>query len=172
MMRGLALIGTALLAGLPLAIAPLAPVGWIGLIAVLLVLVGISIGGQWAVTAAACILLVEYTLSLSLSGPPVDFVQALAFGLILLMVLQSADFARRVGSAAIDRAARRAHLRRWLTVGAGTLAATVSALAIAGLVGAALPPAAAPVGAALGGFGVLLALAGLVRRAAREGTER
>src|SRR5262245_15219413 len=101
MMRGLAVIGAGLLSALPLFIAPVPPVGWIGLIAVLLTLVGISVRAQWAVTSAACVLLVQYAVGLSLSGPPVDFVQALAFGLVLLMLLQAADFARRVGSAAI-----------------------------------------------------------------------
>jgi hypothetical protein len=170
MMRGLAVVLASALFALPLLSAPLPLISVIGLVAAALALVGIVAGWRWAVTAAACAYLVEYALALSVSAAPVDFVRAAGFGLALLLLLHTVDFARRVGSTAVERPVRIAHLRRWLTVGGGTLAATVFVLAMTGLVGTVLPLAAAPVAAALGAFGALLALAAMVRRSAKEGS--
>lgn len=170
MMRPLAALFTGILFVLPLLTAPVPFVAVIGLVAAFLATVGIVARWRWAVTAAACVFLVEYAAALSLSAAPVDFVGAAGVGLALLLLLQTQDFARRVGQAAVDRAVPRAHLRRWLGVGAGALAATVFTLAMTGLLGTALPPAAAPLAAALGALGALLALAAMVRHAAREGS--
>ena len=170
MMRGLAVVVASVLFVLPLLSAPLSFVAVIGLVAVALALVGIAVRWRWAVTTAACAFLVEYASALSVSAAPVDFVRAAGFGLALLLLLQTVDFARRVGSSAVDRAVRLAHLRRWLTVGGATLAATVFVLAMTGLVGTVLPLVAAPLAAALGAFGALLALAAMVRRSGRQGS--
>jgi hypothetical protein len=168
MMRGLAGVLAVILFVLPLLTAPFPPVAVLGLVALVLALGGIAVRWRWPVTTAACGFLAQYALALSVSAAPVDFVTAAAFGLVLLLLLHAVDFARRVGPTTVARAVPVAHLRRWLAVGAGTVAAAVLALSMTGLLGAALPPAAAPLAAALGAFGALLALAALVRRAAHE----
>jgi len=170
MMRGMAVVLACVLFVLPLLSTPVPFVGAIGLCGVVLALVGMAIRWRWAVTAAACAFLLEYALALSVSAASVDFVGAAAFGVSLLLLLHTGDFARRVGPTTVERAVRLAHLRRWLTVGVGTLAATAFILAMTDLIGAALPLAAAPLAAALGALGALLALAAMVRRAAGDGS--
>jgi hypothetical protein len=170
MMRGLAVVLACALFVLPLLSAPRPFIVVIGLVAAVLALVGIAVRWRWAVTAAACAFLVEYASALSVSAAPVDFLRAAGFGLALLLLLHTVDFARRVGSTAVDPTVRLAHLRRWLTVGGGTLTATVFVLAMTGLVGPVVPLAVAPLAAALGAFGAILALAAMVRRSAREGS--
>jgi hypothetical protein len=172
MIRGVAALLTGVVFVLPLLTSSVPLVTVIGLVAACLATVAIVARWRWAVTAAACVFLVEYAAALSVSAAPVDFVGAAGFGLALLLLLHAQDFARRVGQTAVDRAVSLAHLRRWLGVGASALAATVFTLAMTGLLGTALPLAAAPLAAALGALGALLALAAMVRRAAREGSWR
>lgn len=168
MTRGLAVVLTGILFVLPLLFTAVPLVAVIGLVAAGFALAGIAVRWRWAVTAAACVFLVEYAVALAVSSAPVDFVGAAGFGLALLLLLHAVDLARRVGSTTVERAVRLAHLRRWLTVGAGTLGGTAIILAMTGLIGAAVPLAAAPLAAALGALGALLALAATVGRSPRE----
>jgi hypothetical protein len=149
--------------------APIRPVALIGLAGLLLAAVGIAAHWRWPVTAGACIFLTDYTAALLTAGGPVSVAGAAGFGLALLLLLQAADLARRVHRATVGAGVVRSQLARWIGLGAATLATTLVIVALAGAFAASVPFAAAPLLAAAGALGAMLALAmGAFRAAARR----
>ena len=92
---------------------------------------------------------------------------AAAFGLGLLLLLESLDLTRRVRLAAVDTPVVRSHLGRFTGFGAAALAAAGLFAAAANALAAPMPAAVAPILAAVGALGVVAIAAVFVTRAAR-----
>jgi len=160
----------------PLLMAPEKVVAVIGLAGLLLAAAGIIARWRWPVTGAAGVFLVEYALALwvaevSGSAASGSIVGAAAFGLAILLLLQSADLALRARHAIVDAAVLRAQLGRWIALGVGGLAAVMLAVVLAGALAPALPPAASPFLAAAGALGIVLTVATSVVHAARSAAQ-
>jgi hypothetical protein len=106
--------------------------------------------------------LVEYTLALWISGGPPRPAGAACLGVVLLLLLEAADFGRRAQSTALGPGVVRAQLASWARLGfiAGLVALLASAAANAASLAVRLPwaPAVAAAGAAVALVGVALAL--------------
>jgi hypothetical protein len=152
---------------LPLLTAPLQPVAAIGLIAVVLAGVGIAALWLWPVTTASCVFLVQYAVALTISAGPVSIAGAAGFSLALLLLLHVVDLARRVRQVRVDAAVILAHVRRWVGVYAGAVVGAALALVMAGVFAMVLPVSASPLLAGAGALGTLVALAAVVKHAAR-----
>ena len=152
----------------PLLMAPEKIVGVTGLVGLLLAAVGIAVLWRWPVTAAACAFLVEYALALWVAEASASIAVAPAFGLGILLLLQSADLACRTRHAAVDSAVVRSQIGHWVGLGAGTLAAAMLALAAAHGLAASVPFAATPFLAAAGALGMIVGLAVVIAHAARS----
>jgi len=79
------------------------------------------------------------------------------------------DLGGRVRGASVDAAVVRSHLGRWIGVGGGTLVTAALAMVLANSLSTTVPPAASPLLAAAGAFGIVLVLAVVI---ARAGTSR
>ncbi len=156
----------------PLLTAPIPAVAVTGLIGLLLAAVGIATLWRWAVTAAACVLLIDHAAALWVAGASVSVVGATGFGLSLLFLFQSVELARCVRHAAVEIGVVRSQIVYWMGFGTATLAATMLVMALAGPVAASVPFAAAPFVAAAGVLGVVLALAAAVTGATRDASRR
>jgi hypothetical protein len=152
----------------PLLTARSAPVIAAGLFGVLLAAVGIATLWRWPVTAAACVFMTDFAAALWLAGSPLSLVRATAFGLALLLLLESAELARCTRRSMVDVAVLRSQIVGWVAFAAGTLAAAMLVLALAGGLVAAIPVAMAPFIAAAGALGVVLTLAAAMRGAWRR----
>jgi hypothetical protein len=168
MMRVTVALVAIVLFALPLACAPGAPIVAIGLVGVILVTLGMATLWRWFVSAAACVFLVEYAAALWLAAAAVNVVMALGFGVGLFVLLHAMELAGRVHRAAVDTGVFSAQINRWMSFGGGVFAAAILAIALAGGFATSIPPAAAPLLAAVGALGAVMALAVLVIRAARE----
>ena len=135
-----------------------------GSLGALLALLGAATLWRWPTTAAACVFLASYAGALWLAGARVDLGGALAFGLALLFMLQAAELARCVRDATVVPGLVRAQLLRVTASGAATLVVAVLALPVASALASLVPFAAAPVVAAAGALGVVLAVAAALAR--------
>jgi hypothetical protein len=135
-----------------------------GAFGLLLAVVGIASLWRWPMTAAACVFVTDYALALWVAGPSVSVVGAAGFGLALLLLLHSAEVARRARHAAVDAGVVRSQLAGWAIFGVATLGTAMLVMALARGVAAAVPFTAAPLLAAAGALGVMLALAVAVTR--------
>ena len=138
-----------------------------GLVALLLAGLGIVTLWRWPITAAACLFVADYALALTIAGPAVSLTPAACFGLALLGLLHSAELARSARRAAVHRDLARSQILGWVVFGAATAAIVTIAMVFARGVAPALPFAAAPILAAAGALGVVLALAFALRPSAR-----
>jgi hypothetical protein len=129
----------------------------------LLAAFGIVMLWRWAVTVAACVFLTDYALALSLAGAPVGLVPAAGFGFALLGLLHSLELARCARRASVHAGVARSQLAGWIVFLAATAAAVTLAMIAAIGVAPALPFPAAPILAAAGALGVVLALAAALR---------
>ena len=135
-----------------------------GLIGLLLTAIGIATLWRWPITVAACVFSIAYAAAVWPAPPRPSVGGATAFGLSLLLMLHSAELARctrrSTGAAGIIRSQTVA----WLGFGAATFSAALLVMALAaGFVGS-IPIAAAPLMAAAGALGTLLALAAMAMR--------
>jgi hypothetical protein len=148
----------------PLLIAPGQPVAALGALG--LVLAALGIGGlwRWPVTAAACVFATDYAGALWLARAPLNVGGAVAFGLALLLMLETVELGRGVRRSTVEPRVVRSQLTAWLGFGAATAAVTMLGLALAGGLAASIPFAAAPFVAAAATLGMVLALATLIRR--------
>lgn len=156
----------------PLLTAPIPALAVTGLIGLLLAAVGIAALWRWPITAAACVFLIDYATALWVAGASVSLLGAAGFGLSLLFLFQSVEMARCVRRAAVDAGVVRSQIVYWTGFGAATLAATMLVMAPAGPVAASIPFAAAPLVAAVGALGIMLALAAAVTGAIRGASRR
>jgi hypothetical protein len=162
-----ALGGAAALAALALLrlATAVSPVLETGMLALGLAGLAIATGWRWAGLGAAVVFLVAYAAALAIDDRRLAVEPALAFGLALVLLLGAVDLIARTRGAHRQGPVVAATLGRWLTLVGGTVAAAFAALALAGSLAAALPPAVAPLLAAGGGLAGVWVLAALVRRA-------
>ena len=130
----------------------------VGAIGVILAGAGIVMLWRWAVTAAACVFLVDYTAALWIAAAPASVVKAAAFGSSLLLLFQGVEIARWLREAEVGARVFRAWLATWATWCAGALAATMLVVGLGSAGAAVVPFAVAPLVAALAAVGVVLAL--------------
>ena len=152
---------------MPWTIAPAKPVVVAGVAGLALAAVGIGGFWRWPLLAAACAFLIEYAGALSLARAPIGVWGAVAFGLMLLLMLASIELGRGCRRATVNARVLRSQLAGWLGFTTATLGATLIGLSLAGGLAASIPAAAAPFLAGLGALGVILALAAIVKRPAR-----
>jgi hypothetical protein len=135
-----------------------------GVIGLMLATLSIVTLWRWPVTAAACVFVSDYALALWVTEPSVSVVAAASFGLALLLLLQSVELARCARHAAVDIGVVRSQIIGWMAFGAAILGMAMMVMALARGLAAAVPFTAAPLLAAAGALGVVLALATLLTR--------
>lgn len=162
-MRRLAALLTVVLAAAPLFIGPSTAVVALGAAATLLCWLGIVVAMP-VLVCGMVLALGEYTLALWLAGGPPRLGGAVLLGIVLVVLLETADFGRRAHRAAIGPGLLLAQIRAWAVCAAvtGTGALAVSAAASVTSAAVRLPwaPAIAAVGAAVTLVGAALVLAG------------
>ena len=153
---------------IPFVVAPMKPVAVVGGLG--LVLAGAGIGGlwRWPVTSAACVFLIEYAVALSVARASLRVGGGVAFGLALLLLLESIELGRGLRRATVDARVIRSQVTAWLGFTTATLGATLLGLTLAGDLAASIPFAAAPFPAGLAALGVVFALVALVKSPARR----
>jgi hypothetical protein len=167
MIRAFAAVLALVCFAIPWAIAPLKPVALAGGFGLALAAVGIAGLWRWPTLVAASAFLVEYASALSLARAPLGVVGALAFGLGLLLLLASIELGRGCRRATVSARVLWSQLVAWLGFTVATLGTTLLGLGLAGGLAESIPSASAPLLAALGALGVILALAVIVKRPAR-----
>jgi len=159
-MRQVPVPAFALLLGvLTFRVAPIEPVVVIGLAGMLLVIVGMVMPWRWPIVTAACLFTTNHALALWAMDAPVSIFGAACFGLAQLGLLQAADLRRCTRAATVGSGVVRVQIARGIAFAALTLASTMLGTAMAGPLSAALPVTVAPVLAATGALGVVIALA-------------
>jgi len=148
--------------GYPLLIAPTRAVLVIGVAAMVLCALGIAAHSAPVVVAGGVLALGEYALALWLSTGPPRLTGAVLFGIGLLLLLETVDFARRVRHAAMGPGVIASQIRYWAVFAAltGTVAFVVIGIATAASLIVRLPwaPAFAAAGAAVALVAVAIAL--------------
>jgi hypothetical protein len=167
MIRLAAVVAAIVMLVVPLRVMPMHVVIAPGLVALALAGLGIVTLWRWPVTAAACLFVTDYAFALTIAGPAVSLLPAAVFGLALLGLLHSVELARGARRAAVHRDVARSQIVGWVTFAAVTGAAATVALVVAREVAPALPFTAAPLLAAAGALGVVLALAFALRPSRR-----
>jgi hypothetical protein len=163
----LSAIPVVVLVGYPLLIAPTKAVLVIGVAAMVLCALGIAVLSTPVVVGGGVLALGEYAVALWLSTGPPRLVGAVLFGVGLVLLLETVDFARRVRHAAMGPGVVASQIRYWAVSAAlaGTAAFVVIGIATAASLIAHLPwaPAFAAAGAA-----VALVAVAITLRHARE----
>jgi hypothetical protein len=158
----LALVPMSFLVSLPILVLPTGPIGALGAVAALALIVSVLVGLRALLVAGTGLALVQYGLALYLRGGAVDWGGAAAFGVMLALTLDAADFGIRFRRAHVTPAALRAQLRSWMAIViAGAAVCAVLVVAAAGGIG--IPAGWEPIVAALAAIGATLGLAGALR---------
>jgi len=158
MTRLVACFGAIVLFAIPLLVTIPAALVVAGVMALLVAVVGIVTYHPRAVTVAACAFLGIYTAALLVAGAPVDLAGAVGEGLALLLMMQGAELSRSARRATVNETVLRSQAVGWTVFGASTVVAAGLVMLVAQAVAGAIPFAAAPLIAALGALGVVLAL--------------
>ena len=162
----LALVPMSFLVSLPVLVLPTGSMAALGGAAALVLLVSVLIGVRALLVAGTGLALIQYALALLLRGGAVDWGGAAAFGVMLALTLDAADFGIRFRRAHVTPAALRAQLRSWVAiVMAGAAVCAVLVVAAAGGIG--IPAGWEPVVAALAAIGATVGLAGALRSSSR-----
>ena len=160
-MRRLAAVLTLVLVGYPLLVTHAPVVLALGAAAATLCLLGILIATP-VLVGGIVLALGEYALALWLADGPPRLAGAVLLGVVLALLLEAADFARRARRAVIGPGVVFAQVRSWVVLGAltgiGALIASLAASAASGAVRLPWAPAVAAAGAAVALVGVALAL--------------
>ena len=151
-------------------VAPIEPMAVMGLDGVLLIIVGMVMPRRWPIITAACIFTTNHALALWATDAPVSVLGAAGFGLAQLGLLHSADLGRGMRAARVGSGVVRAQMLRGVGFAVLTLASTILGAGVARSLSAALPVAVAPMLAAVGALGVVVALAMAATQAERRGT--
>jgi hypothetical protein len=162
MIRIPAAVFALVLFAVPLLSAPIRPVAAVGVMGLLLAAVGIGGLWRWAVTGSACVFLIDYAGALWVARAPVSVGSAVAFGLALLLLLESVELARARRRASVEARVIRSQLAVWSGFAVATVAMTLLGLSLAGGLVASIPLAAAPFIAGAAALGVVLALAAII----------
>ena len=162
-MRRLAAVLTLVLVGYPLLVTTAPAVLALGAAAMLVCILGI-LASTPVLVGGMVLALGEYALALWLAGGPPRLTGAALVGVVLVLLLETADFARRARRAVIGPGVLLAQARSWVVLGAltglGALAASAAASAASAAVRLPWAPAIAAAGAAVALVGVALALSG------------
>ena len=148
----------------PYLTAPIQLVAVPGVIGLLLATLSIVTLWRWPITAAACVFVSDYALALWVIEPPVSVIGAASFGLALLLLLRWVELARCARHAAVDAGVVRSQIIGSMALGASILGMAMLIMALARGLAAAVPLTAAPLLAAAGALGVVLALATVLTR--------
>lgn len=173
LMRLVALLVVAALAGLPLAVLPSPVFAWLAVPGVAVGTAGVIVLSVPLVTVSASLAMIEYTLAVVVAGAPVDVVTATGFGAALFVLLEVVHLAGRMHGAAVGRTVIATQARHWLLIiviaGTAAIALSVGASALRLVVAGTSLPFAVIASAA----GALLAAAGVLARvtAAERGDE-
>ncbi len=157
------------IAGLPMWLAPSAPVMLIAAAAGLLCALGILRHALAPVMAGGVFAMLGYALALWSAGAGIDVIGAAVFGIALLVLLDLSDAARRWHGAEIAAEVVRAQLAYWFGRTA-IAAAAVALLSVCGAVLALLVPADER--AIVAGAGALIALAAALYAGIARGARR
>lgn len=151
-MRRLAAVLALVLVSAPLLIASSTAIVALGAAAMILCGLGILIATP-VLVGGMVLALGEYTLALWMAGGPPRLAGAVFLGVVLVLLLESADFGRRAHRAVIGPGVLLAQIRAWAALGAltGMVALVASAAASVASTGVRLPwaPAVAAAGAAV-----------------------
>jgi hypothetical protein len=160
-MRRLAAVLALVLVGYPLLIASSIAVVALGGAAMLLCGLGILIATP-VLVGGMVLALGEYTLALWIAGGSPRLAGAVFLGVVMVLLLETADFGRRAHRAVIGPGVLLAQIRSWASFGAltGMVVLVASAAASVASTAVRLPwaPAVAAAGAAVALVGVALAL--------------
>jgi hypothetical protein len=155
-------IPVVVLVGYPLLITPTRAVLVIGVAAMVLCALGIAVHSTPVVVAGGVLALGEYALALWLSTGPPRLTGAVLFGVGLVLLLETTDFARRLQHAAMGPGVVASQVRYWAVCAAlaGTAAFVLIGIATAASLIAHLPwaPAFAAAGAAVALVAVAITL--------------
>jgi hypothetical protein len=153
-----------MLVGYPLLIAPTRAVLVIGLLATALCAFGLLVRSTAVVVGCGVLALGQYTLALWLSTGPPRLASAVLVGVALLLLVETADFSRRVRNATLGPKLVASQVRYWAAFSAlaGAVALVAAGLATAASVMVSLPWS--PAFAAAGAAAALLAVAVGLRR--------
>jgi hypothetical protein len=160
-MRRFASVLALVLVSYPLLIAPSPAVVALGAAALIVCILGILVATH-VLVAGVVLALAEYTLALWIGGGPPRLAGGVVLGVVLLLLVETADFGRRAHGAVIGPGVVLAQLRAWalfgsLAGGVAVLASVVASVA-SGAVRLPWAPAVAAAGAAVALVGVALAL--------------
>jgi len=161
MARRLAAVLTVVLVGSPLLIASSTAVLALGAAAMMLCFLGI-LAATPVLVGGMVLALGEYTLALWLAGGPPRLAGAVLFGVVLVLLLETADFGRLAHRATLGPGLLAAQIRSWAVfaafAGVGALVASTGANVTSAAVRLPWAPAVAAAGAAVALVGVALAL--------------
>ena len=159
-----------MLVGLPLVVVPSWFIGFFGLVAAALCAAGVAAHFAPLVTAGGTLATIEYTFAISLVGGPPAFLSAMAFGVTLFLLLQLADFMRKVHGTVIGASVVTPMIRYWLVIGAIDVGVIGGLAAGAGVVLWATSLPSHPAGAtAVGALGAFVAAVGVLKLLASSG---
>jgi hypothetical protein len=148
--------------GYPLLIAPVRSVLVIGLAALTLCALGLVVRSAALVTAGGVLALGQYASALWLAAAPPRLAGAVLFGVGLVLLVETADFSRRVRGATLGPGLVAAQVSHWVgfagLAGAGALFAAGLATAASAVVRLPWAPAFAAGGAAAALVAVTIAL--------------
>jgi len=162
MMRLAIAVLVVLVAGIPLAIVPAAPVTWLALAAAAAGGVGALVLSVSLVTAGASLSLVAYAVALTVAGPVADPVVSVVLGGALVLLLALTHFAQRTEGALLAPGVVAGQIRHWLAV-VGLGVAVAAALTLGGAVlGPVLVGATLPVVVVAAALGAVLTVAGVI----------
>jgi hypothetical protein len=167
MMRLTAALAALALFAIPVLVAPSRAVALGGALALVVAALGIATLWRWPVTVAACAFLTDYAVALWRAGASVSVVEAAIVGVAVLVLLQAVEIARCARRAVLAAGVVRWQLIGWTAFAAATVGGAAVVMVGARLVATAVPFAAAPVVAAVGALGVIVALAGALARPVR-----
>jgi hypothetical protein len=161
MIRLAALVAAAVLFFVPPVTAPMTSVIAGSAIGALFAALGIVTLWRWPTTVAACVFLADYAAALWAAAPAVNVPGAASVGVALLVLLHSSELARAARRATVDARVVGSQAVRSLAFVAATLGGAVAVVALARIVAVGVPRAGAPILAAAGALGVVVALAAL-----------
>jgi hypothetical protein len=146
-----------LIAGLPLCIKPISIVGVLATLAGVLCFTGL-VQRSLSATLCGCVLaMMDLALALWWAGSSMSVLGAAAFGLALLILLDTVHFAGRFAGAEVDPPAWRAQLSWWIGRGAVSCGAAIVLTLLASVLAPALPSFGLPILAGVGALAALVA---------------
>lgn len=150
--------------GYPLLIAPVRSVVMIGFAALALCALGSVVRSAGLVTAAGVLALGQYAAALWLASGPPRLAGAVLFGVGLVLLLETADFSRRVRGATLGPGLAASQVRYWVGFAGLAGSAALLAAAVATVASAVVRLPWAPAFAAGGAAAALAAVTLALRR--------